>query len=161
MKKIVNPWIGMEGYDCFGCAPENPCGLHMEFYEDEDDIVAFWKPDNHFQGWLKTLHGGIIAALMDETAGWIIFRKLQTSGVTSRLEARYLKSISTEEPEITIRGRIKEQKRNAVFLETEVYNSKNELCARADMVYFIMPCDVAREEYHFKPCEVEDGKLEK
>lgn len=42
MKKIINPWKGLEGYMCFGCAPGNPQGLHMEFYEDGDDIVAFW-----------------------------------------------------------------------------------------------------------------------
>lgn len=31
MKKIINPWKGLDGYMCFGCAPENPQGLHMEF----------------------------------------------------------------------------------------------------------------------------------
>ena len=23
MEKIINPWEGMEGYFCFGCAPNN------------------------------------------------------------------------------------------------------------------------------------------
>lgn len=41
MKKIINPWEGLDGYMCFGCAPNNPLGLHMEFFEDGDDIVAF------------------------------------------------------------------------------------------------------------------------
>ena len=59
MKKIINPWKGLDGYMCFGCAPENPQGLHMEFYEDGEDIVAFWEPESHYQGWLETLHGGI------------------------------------------------------------------------------------------------------
>lgn len=40
MKKIINPWEGLDGYMCFGCAPNNPQGLHMEFFEDGDDIVA-------------------------------------------------------------------------------------------------------------------------
>ena len=44
MKKIINPWEGLDGYMCFGCAPSNPMGLHMEFYEDGDDIVAYWEP---------------------------------------------------------------------------------------------------------------------
>ena len=43
MKKIINPWEGLDGYMCFGCAPSNPMGLHMEFYEDGDDIVAYWE----------------------------------------------------------------------------------------------------------------------
>ena len=66
MKKIINPWEGLDGYMCFGCAPNNPLGLHMEFFEDGDDIVAFWKPQGTYQGWLRTLHGGIQTTLMDE-----------------------------------------------------------------------------------------------
>ena len=34
MKKIINPWKGLEGYNCFGCASNNEAGLKMEFYED-------------------------------------------------------------------------------------------------------------------------------
>ena len=38
MKKIINPWRNHPEYNCFGCCPENPIGLHMEFYEDGDYI---------------------------------------------------------------------------------------------------------------------------
>ena len=34
MKKIIPPWRNHEAYNRFGCCPENPIGLHMEFYED-------------------------------------------------------------------------------------------------------------------------------
>ena len=158
MKKIINPWKGLEGYMCFGCAPGNPQGLHMEFYEDGDDIVAFWEPESHYQGWLETLHGGIQTTMMDELAGWVVLRKLQTSGVTSRLDARFLKSISTREPRLMIRGRIKEQKRNAIFIETEIYNSQNELCSRANIIYFVVTKEQATEKFHFCGCKTEDEK---
>ncbi len=158
MKKIINPWKGLDGYMCFGCAPENPQGLHMEFYENGEDIVAFWEPESHYQGWLETLHGGIQTTMMDELAGWVVLRKLQTSGVTSRLDARFLKSISTREPRLMIRGRIKEQKRNAIFIETEIYNSQNELCSRADIVYFVVTKEQAAEKFHFAGCKTEDEK---
>ena len=39
MKKIINPWRNHEGYNCFGCSPDNPIGLHMEFYEDADGMI--------------------------------------------------------------------------------------------------------------------------
>jgi uncharacterized protein (TIGR00369 family) len=156
MKKIINPWADDEGYMCFACAPNNPLGLHMEFYEDKDDIVAFWKPVEYTQGWLNTLHGGIQSTLMDEIAGWVILRKLQTTGVTSKLEARFIKSISTKEPQLTIRSRIKEQKRNAVFLEAEIYNSQNELCASANLVYFVVSPEKATSEFNFIGCKTED-----
>ncbi len=96
MKKIINPWKDLvkDGYNCFGCAPENPYGLKMEFYEDGDDIVSFWTPADNYQGWLKTLHGGIQAALMDEIAAWVIARKLQTAGMTTNLNIKYRKPVS-------------------------------------------------------------------
>ena len=58
MKKIINPWKGLEGYNCFGCAPNNEAGVRMEFYEDGDEIVSIWKPRPEYQGWIDTLHGG-------------------------------------------------------------------------------------------------------
>lgn len=44
MRKIKNPWIGVEKYNCYGCCPDNEMGLKMEFYEDGDDIISFWNP---------------------------------------------------------------------------------------------------------------------
>ena len=49
MKKIINPWRGMDGYNCFGCAPHNEAGVKMEFYEDGDEIVSVWRPESKFQ----------------------------------------------------------------------------------------------------------------
>ena len=49
MEKIINPWEGMEGYFCFGCAPNNESGLKMEFYEDGDEIVSKWVPEARFK----------------------------------------------------------------------------------------------------------------
>ena len=65
IKKIINPWTGMEGYNCIGCAPDNPFGVHLCFYEDGEDIISKWKPSANYQGWLNTLHGGIQALLLD------------------------------------------------------------------------------------------------
>ena len=50
MQKINNPWAGIEGYNCFGCSPDNPLGLRMSFAEDGDYIVSVWEPSGTFQG---------------------------------------------------------------------------------------------------------------
>ncbi|MDR1555990.1 MAG: PaaI family thioesterase [Tannerellaceae bacterium] len=156
MKKIINPWVGMEGYLCFACSPDNPSGLQMEFYEEGDEVVSLWKPTNYQQGWLKTLHGGIQCTLMDELAAWVILKKLQTTGVTSKMEIKFIKSISTEEPLLTVRGRIKDKKRNAVFVDTGIYNAAGELCSRAEIVYFIVSPERARESFCFDGCRTEE-----
>lgn len=117
MKKIVNPWLGMDGYFCFGCAPDNEAGVKMEFYEDGDEVVCFWHPEPKYQGWTHTLHGGIQATLLDEVSAWTIARKLQTTGVTSKMELRYLKPVHTTDKYLVVRGRIAEQRRNIVTVE--------------------------------------------
>jgi hypothetical protein len=82
MKKIINPWRNHPEYNCFGCCPDNPIGLHLEFYEDGDYIVSKWNPQHNYQGWVNTMHGGILSTLIDEVCGWVVTRKLQTSGYT-------------------------------------------------------------------------------
>ncbi|MBR1464691.1 MAG: PaaI family thioesterase [Prevotella sp.] len=158
MKKIKNPWLHKEGYDCFGCCPDNPIGIHMEFYEDGEEIVSFWKPQQHFQGWIDTLHGGIQATLIDECAAWVVSRKLQTSGVTSKLEIKYRKAIMTTEPQITVRARLKEMHRNVAFIHIEIENAKGEVCTESDAVYFTFPKEKAAE-MGFTHCDTEGEEL--
>lgn len=158
MRKIKNPWTGKEGYDCFGCAPGNPVGLHMEFYEDSDDIVSFWRPVSHCQGWVDTLHGGIISTLMDETAGWVVSRKLQTTGVTSRLDVRFRKPVMTTETQVTLRAHIVSQMRNIVTIHVTLENAHGEVCDEADATYFTFSKDHARE-MGFTSCDVEGEEL--
>ena len=117
MKKIINPWKGLEGYNCFGCAPNNEAGVRMEFYEDSEEIVSIWKPRPEYQGWIDTLHGGIQAVLLDEICAWVVLRKLQTTGVTSKMETRYRKPIDTKDSHVVLRASIKEIKRNIVIIE--------------------------------------------
>lgn len=156
MKRIINPWRGMDGYRCFGCDPHSEQGLRMEFYEDGDRIVSRWKPRPEFQGWVDTLHGGIQATLADEISSWVVFRKFQTSGVTSRMEVRYLKPIHTSEDHITLQATVVRQRRNIVDIEVKIFNSQDQLCTEALCIYFLFPKEKAHEEFHFCDCGVEE-----
>ena len=140
MKKIVNPWRKLAGYNCFGCSPDNEYGVKMEFYEDGDEVVSIWKPDEHYQGFLHTLHGGIQSVLLDEICGWVVFRKLQTAGMTTKMETRFRKSVSTD-------------------ASARLYNDKGELCTEALCTYFTFPKEKAEKEMFFRGCEVEPEEL--
>lgn len=153
MKKLTNPWKGLDGYNCFGCAPNNPAGVKMEFYEDGDDIVSIWKPESKYQGWLNTLHGGIQAVLLDEICAWVVIRKKQTTGVTFKMETKYKKPISTVDEELTLRARIVNEKRNAIFIEAEIYNKAKEMCSQAVCTYFTISQKEAKEKYYFTSCD--------
>lgn len=130
----------------------------MDFYEDGDDVVCFWKPQAHYQGWVNTLHGGIQATLIDECASWVVFRKLQTSGVTSDLRVKYRKPIMTTETQITIRARLREMKRNVALIDVRIENSCGVLCTEGEAVYFTFSGDKARE-MGFTECVTEGDEL--
>lgn len=137
MKKLYNPWVGMDNYHCFGCNPGNPMGLQMTFYEDGDDIVSVWCPLLHHQSWINTLHGGVQAALLDEICGWVIFRKFDSAGVTGKMELRYRRPVSTLQSHIVLRARLEEQRRNVATVHGEIWSADGVLCAECTCLYFI------------------------
>ena len=155
MKKIINPWLGHPEYNCFACCPDNPIGLHLEFYEDGDYIVSTWHPEHNYQGWINTMHGGILSTLIDEVCGWVVTRKLQTSGYTVQLNVKFPTADPTTEPELTIRAKVTKQVRNLAYISAEITNSKGELCNEGEAIYFLMNEEKARE-MGFLHCEVEE-----
>lgn len=155
MRKIINPWLRRPEYNCFGCCPNNPVGLHMEFFEDDDYIVSKWNPGNLYQGWVNTLHGGILSTLIDEACGWVVTRKLQTSGYTVQLNVKFRKAVSTTEPELTIKAKVTKQVRNLAYIRAEILNSRGETCNEGEAVYFLMNQEKAKE-MGFIRCDVED-----
>ena len=160
MKKIINPWKDMEGYNCFGCSPDNEAGVRMEFYEDGDEVVSIWKRVRRYQGWLNNVAWRASSpVLLDEICGWVVFRKLQTGGVTSKMETRFRKSISTNDTHVVLRASLREQKRNIAIIEARLYNSMGELCTEATCTYFTFPKEKAETEMHFHSCEVEQEEI--
>ncbi len=154
MKKIINPYLGKKGYKCICCSPDNPIGLHLQFWEEGDEVLTKWSPSENYQGWVDTLHGGVIAMLMDEVAGWVVNRKLQTAGMTTRLDVKYRQPVMTTEPLITIKGHISAQRRNIVTIHLTLENAKGEICDEADATYFTFGPERAKE-MGFDGCAVE------
>lgn len=145
MYRIKNPWLGKEAYYCFGCCPRNESGVKMEFYAEDGGVVSYWKPQPQFQGWIDTLHGGIQAVLLDEICAWAVMDKLQTTGVTSKMETRYKRPLSTNDAYLVLRASVVEVRRNLAIVEATLCNSRGELCTQAVCTYFTFPREKALE----------------
>jgi acyl-coenzyme A thioesterase PaaI-like protein len=51
---------------CFVCGIENPIGLKLSFYtDDEGRCIARFRPREEHQGYPGHLHGGVISTLLD------------------------------------------------------------------------------------------------
>lgn len=149
MKKIKNPYVGLKGYNCFGCSPDNPDGLQMKFIEDGNYVISHWIPKPNFNGYDDILHGGIQATLMDEIASWCIQVKLKTSGVTTRLNTQFKKPVSVSQGAIILKAHIVDTNRRIARVNVELFNAGGELCSTGDISYFIFPEDVARKRLNF------------
>ena len=149
MRKIMNPFEKLPGYNCFGCSPDNPHGLRMTFTEEGEEIVSRWDPDNHFQGYLNILHGGIQAALLDEIASWTVYTKAKRAGVTSQMKIRYFRPIRVDEGIVTLRSRLSAMRRNLAEIRAQVFNAENVLCAEAEITYFTYSEAKSREALYY------------
>ena len=156
MRRIINPWVGnTHGYNCFGCNPGNPQGVRMRFYWDGEQVVSVWRANPNFVSWIDTLHGGIQATLLDELCGWVVTRKLQTAGVTSKMETRYRRPVLISKGKITISGHIREQRRNIVIIDAQIADSEGIVCTEATCTYFTMSREKAQTEMNFQECKLE------
>lgn len=149
MKRIVNPFVNQKGYQCFGCSPDNQNGLRLTFTEEGEFITSEWEPIQHFQGWNNTLHGGIQATMLDEIASWLVFVKLDTSGVTCEMEVKLKKPVKTDEGKLFLKAHLREMRRNIAVIDTWLYNNKMELCTEAVMHYFTFPQSLARNKFWY------------
>jgi len=152
MRKIVNPFAPVAhtgGYNCFGCSPANKIGLHLEFWEDGDEIIAKWKPRKEFEGWTGILHGGIQATLLDEAAAWLVFIKLKTAGVTSKLNITYSKPVFISKGELTIKAGLVSMQKNIATINCALYDGEDCLCTTAEAEYFCLPENIARTKYYY------------
>jgi uncharacterized protein (TIGR00369 family) len=81
---------------CWGCGLGTG-GLEFDWRFTGDSLEADHVVGEGFQGAPGMVHGGIVAALLDEACGQIA-RTVLSPAVTSRLEVRYIAPVPVEEP---------------------------------------------------------------
>jgi acyl-coenzyme A thioesterase PaaI-like protein len=75
---------------CFVCGQRNPYGLHLHFRLEGDSVVADFQPREEHQGFPGVIHGGIVAAVLDEALGRTsLLGNNREWTLTGRLEVRY------------------------------------------------------------------------
>jgi uncharacterized protein (TIGR00369 family) len=154
MEKIQNIWLDKkdEGYNCFGCAPHNPIGLHLEFFRDGDETVCFWNPSKNLSSWIDVVHGGVQCVALDEISAWTITDKLDTCGVTAKMEVKYLQPLLFSDGQIEVRAKLVSSGRITI-VKSWIVNGKGEICTTAEMRFYIYPQQMAVEKFHYTPRE--------
>lgn len=123
---------------CFACGKLNPAGLHLDFEVTRHSAEATYVGRREHQGYDGTLHGGIVAALLDETMGWAIFHQ-GIWGVTAKLDVTYRRPVPVGE-ELRVRGEVVRDRGRAIEIRGTVARaSGGEVLAEADGLFLRMP----------------------
>lgn len=127
--------------DCFVCGMKNDFGMKARFYEDKDEIVAYFTPRDEHQSYPGRLHGGVAAALLDE----IIGRAIQIGdpdiwGVTTDLKIKYRKPLPLN-CELKAVGRITNDTRLLFEGTGEILTPEGEVAVSAQGLYMKLDVD--------------------
>lgn len=159
--KIINPFTANspEVYQCFGCSPNNPIGLQLNFFVEGDEVCCRWNPSKQYEGYVNVLHGGIQATLLDEIASWYVYSQLGSAGVTKALNISYLQPAYVTDDYILLKASLKERSEREAVIDTRLYNSAGKLCSAAEVVYFVFPEPIARKKYKYPGREAFFGQI--
>ncbi|MBW8333873.1 MAG: PaaI family thioesterase [Prolixibacteraceae bacterium] len=151
MRKIRNIHLtdDQEMYQCFGCSPHNEFGLHLEFWEDGDEVVSYWNPRPILQSYPKVVHGGIQSTLLDEISGWLVYVKCGTVGVTAEMKVRFKQPLMIDQGQVTIRAKLLERNTRMAVIQSRLINSSGKVCAEAELRFFLLSEADAREKYNY------------
>jgi len=149
MRSIRNPYAGQEGYNCFGCSPDNELGLQMQFVEEGEEIISRWEPKNHLQGYRNVLHGGIQATLMDEIASWWVQVKMKTAGVTLKMNITYKKPAYMNNGPYVLRASLRRMRRNLADVEVVLTDVNEQICTTGILTYYCFPEQLAKEKFYY------------
>ena len=123
---------------CFVCGRDNPIGLHLQFYVEEDLVKATFTPQPQHQGW-----PGITSTILDETVGRTCFL-VDMWAVTARFQVRYLKPIPIGEPITAIAGIVRQRSRG-LEARGEIRLADGAIAAEAEGTYIRIPDSRRRE----------------
>lgn len=123
---------------CFACGLENPVGLKMAFYQDEEGrVVAKFTTRDEHQGYPGVVHGGIVTALLDEVLGRVAIAAERWM-VTGRLNIRFRRPVPVGET-LTIVGEAVSWKKRTLEARGEIRLADGQVGAEASGTFLEIP----------------------
>jgi acyl-coenzyme A thioesterase PaaI-like protein len=131
---------------CFVCGVSNPFGLKLRFYDTSPgEVSAECLLTEQYQGYPGVVHGGVVAAMLDEVAG----RSLM--GVdpprfmyTARLEIHYRKNVPVGQP-LHLVGTAGKSRQRAATATSAIYDSEGSMLAEAEVLLVNLPAEAVAE----------------
>jgi len=128
-KKIMKDFS--DDQNCFVCGKKNTAGLQLEFYENRQNGETEAKVvfPTRLQGWQNTVHGGLLATVLDET----MIKAAAAAGikcVTAEITVKFKKPALTGETYLAA-GKVLEARGRIVTAESRICDSSGTIYAQA------------------------------
>jgi acyl-coenzyme A thioesterase PaaI-like protein len=123
---LPNHWPGQ----CFGCAPSNDHGLHLQFWLVGEECASKFQIPAEFSGFEGIAHGGIVASVLDEAGAWTIVTQLERLGMTQDTTIRYYRPVPVGR-DLLVVARIIEHDATRVITTAEITGPRGTLLAAA------------------------------
>ena len=124
---------------CFVCGQCNPYGLHLVFRVEGDSVVADFQPREEHQGFPGIIHGGIVAAVLDESLGRTsLLGQNPEWTMTGRLEVRYRRYVPYG-PVLRVRARLTTERRRMLQARGVLTLSEDENVVLAEAQGTFLP----------------------
>ena len=138
MKKLRQP----TSLQCFACGRNNPFGLKLEWFNNYDEkcVETTFTLDDNYCSYPGTVHGGILATILDETSGRAVLldNNFERLMVTLKMEVVYKKNTPTNTPLKAI-GRVLKDGGSRAQVEGEIILPDGTVSAKCTSILFKIP----------------------
>lgn len=128
---------------CFVCGRENPYGLKLNFYETTPgEVVVEYTVPEQFQGYPGVVHGGVVAAILDEVTGRVHMGGFPPRFMfTARLDVRYHKNVPVGKP-LRIVGYAGKSRERTATASGKIFGPEGDLLAEAEALLVNVPDEI-------------------
>jgi uncharacterized protein (TIGR00369 family) len=125
---------------CFVCGNENKIGINTEFHTNGEEVYTGVTFSQDYVGYDNVVHGGVISALLDETAMWACYVKTGKLFFTIELNIRFKRKLP---PNIktNVTGKLIQLKKSYAISESKLMDDQGNVYAVATGKYFPIPKD--------------------
>jgi acyl-coenzyme A thioesterase PaaI-like protein len=128
---------------CFVCGVENAFGLKLVFYTTAPgELQADYTVPARYQGYPGVVHGGVVAAMLDEVGGRVYTGDPAAPRFmfTAKMEIRYRKNVPVEQP-LRLVGRAGKDRGRSATATAAIYSAGGELLAEAELLLVNLPAE--------------------
>jgi len=115
---------------CFICGDENKAGLQLRFYTEDGKVKTKVRARADHCGFEGVVHGGIVAAILDECMSWAAMRAINRMCQTGELTVRYLLN-APDDRELTCITAVEKANKRLAYTVGELVDDEGTVYATA------------------------------